>query len=63
MGTVASHQIKPTMRPSHSQLELLVLERTSSAADPLPDVVETALCRVLQETLTNVHRHSGTSEI
>jgi len=29
----------------------------------LPDVVETALFRVLQESLTNVHRHSGTSEV
>lgn len=174
MGTVARHQIKPTMRQSHSQLELLVLERTvalqtlsqrllrvqdeerrrvardlhdstgqtltalklsvallrqrlendertrkelsdialladqalqeirttsyllhpplldeagfASAArwyvegfaqrsgvkvradfspevERLPDVIETALFRVLQESLTNVHRHSGTSEV
>jgi len=27
-----------------------------------PDAVELALFRVLQETLTNVHRHSGASE-
>ena len=29
----------------------------------LPDTIETALFRVLQESLTNVHRHSGTSEV
>ena len=29
----------------------------------LPDAIETALFRVLQESLTNVHRHSGTSEV
>jgi len=28
----------------------------------LPDAIELALFRVLQETLTNVHRHSGASE-
>ena len=33
------------------------------AAERLPDVIETALFRVLQESLTNVHRHSGTSEV
>jgi two-component system, NarL family, sensor kinase len=31
--------------------------------DRLPDTIETALFRVLQESLTNVHRHSGTSEV
>lgn len=29
----------------------------------LPDTIEIALFRVLQESLTNVHRHSGTSEV
>ena len=29
----------------------------------LPIAIETALFRVLQESLTNVHRHSGTSEV
>ena len=29
----------------------------------LPDTIGTALFRVLQESLTNVHRHSGTSEV
>lgn len=29
----------------------------------LPDNIEIALFRVLQESLTNVHRHSGTSEV
>jgi two-component system NarL family sensor kinase len=29
----------------------------------LPETIETALFRVLQESLTNVHRHSGTSEV
>jgi signal transduction histidine kinase len=29
----------------------------------LPEVIETALFRVLQESLNNVHRHSGTSEV
>jgi signal transduction histidine kinase len=29
----------------------------------LPDSIETALFRVLQESLTNVHRHAGTSEV
>jgi len=29
----------------------------------LPDNVEVALFRVLQESLTNVHRHAGTSEV
>ena len=29
----------------------------------LPDTIETALFRVLQESLTNVHRHSGRSEV
>jgi hypothetical protein len=29
----------------------------------LPDTIETALFRVLQESLTNVHRHSGSSEV
>jgi signal transduction histidine kinase len=29
----------------------------------LPDTIETALFRVLQESLTNVHRHSGASEV
>jgi two-component system, NarL family, sensor kinase len=33
------------------------------ATERLPDVIETALFRVLQESLTNVHRHSGTSEV
>src|ERR1700682_5787680 len=35
----------------------------SPAVERLPDVIETALFRVLQESLTNVHRHSGTSEV
>jgi signal transduction histidine kinase len=29
----------------------------------LPDTIETVLFRVLQESLTNVHRHSGTSDV
>ena len=29
----------------------------------LPDTIEMALFRVLQESLTNVHRHSGTSQV
>ena len=29
----------------------------------MPETIETALFRVLQESLTNVHRHSGTSEV
>ncbi len=29
----------------------------------MPDRIETALFRVLQESLTNVHRHSGSSEV
>ena len=29
----------------------------------LPDTIEIALFRVLQESLTNVHRHSGASEV
>jgi hypothetical protein len=29
----------------------------------LPDTIETVLFRVLQESLTNVHRHSGASEV
>ena len=29
----------------------------------LPDTIEIALFRVLQESLTNVHRHSGSSEV
>ena len=29
----------------------------------LPETIEIALFRVLQESLTNVHRHSGTSEV
>ena len=29
----------------------------------LPDAIETTLFRVLQESLTNAHRHSGTSEV
>jgi two-component system, NarL family, sensor kinase len=29
----------------------------------LPNTIETALFRVLQESLTNVHRHSGASEV
>jgi two-component system NarL family sensor kinase len=33
------------------------------AAERLPDAIEIALFRVLQESLTNVHRHSGTSEV
>jgi hypothetical protein len=31
--------------------------------DRLPNPIETALFRVLQESLTNVHRHSGASEV
>lgn len=31
--------------------------------DRLPSEIETALFRVLQEALTNVHRHSGTREV
>jgi two-component system NarL family sensor kinase len=33
------------------------------AVERLPDAIEIALFRVLQECLTNVHRHSGTSEV
>jgi signal transduction histidine kinase len=33
------------------------------AVQRLPDTIEIALFRVLQESLTNVHRHSGTSEV
>jgi signal transduction histidine kinase len=29
----------------------------------MPDAIEIALFRVLQESLTNVHRHSGTNEV
>jgi anti-sigma regulatory factor (Ser/Thr protein kinase) len=32
-------------------------------AERLPNTIETALFRVLQESLTNVHRHSGASEV
>jgi hypothetical protein len=32
-------------------------------AERLPIAIETALFRVLQESLTNVHRHSGASEV
>ena len=32
-------------------------------AERLPNSIETALFRVLQESLTNVHRHSGASEV
>lgn len=32
-------------------------------AERLPNSIETALFRVLQESLTNVHRHSGSSEV
>jgi two-component system sensor histidine kinase UhpB len=32
-----------------------------SGLDRLPDAIELALFRVLQEALTNVHRHSGAS--
>ena len=32
-------------------------------AERLPNPIETALFRVLQESLTNVHRHSGASEV
>jgi len=32
-------------------------------AERLPNAIETALFRVLQESLTNVHRHSGASEV
>jgi signal transduction histidine kinase len=35
----------------------------ATGIERLPDNIETALFRVLQESLTNVHRHSGTSEV
>jgi PAS domain S-box-containing protein len=33
------------------------------ATDRLPDLAEIALFRILQESLTNVHRHSGSSSV
>ncbi len=33
------------------------------SADRLPELAEIALFRILQETLTNVHRHSGSSSV
>src|SRR5581483_1524440 len=35
----------------------------AAAVERLPDAIEITLFRVLQESLTNVHRHSGTSEV
>jgi signal transduction histidine kinase len=35
----------------------------ASERERLPIMIETALFRVLQESLTNVHRHSGASEV
>ena len=35
----------------------------ASEVERLPNPIETALFRVLQESLTNVHRHSGASEV
>jgi signal transduction histidine kinase len=37
--------------------------RMPSNLDRLPSEIETTLFRVLQESLTNVHRHSGTREV
>jgi signal transduction histidine kinase len=34
-----------------------------STADRLPESIELALFRILQESLTNVHRHSGSSSV
>lgn len=35
----------------------------ATAVERLPDAIELALFRVLQESLTNVHRHSGTAAV
>ena len=35
----------------------------AAEAQRLPDAIEIVLFRVLQESLTNVHRHSGTSQV
>ena len=40
----------------HSDFTVAPIER-------LPETIEIALFRVLQESLTNVHRHSGTSKV
>jgi signal transduction histidine kinase len=39
------------------------LDFTVAPIERLPETIEIALFRVLQESLTNVHRHSGTSKV
>jgi signal transduction histidine kinase len=40
-----------------------VLQKLADGADRLPELAEIALFRILQESLTNVHRHSGSSTV
>jgi signal transduction histidine kinase len=59
MGTLARHQSKPTMRQSHSQLELLVLERTAAL-----QTLSQRLLRVQDEERRRVARdlHDSTGQ-